>query len=278
MKRGRGVVVQVAANDHVIVMTAQGEFARVPFTKPVCVGQEIFYTIKRPPALWKWSIVAALFLAIVSSASQIQEIPGGTAPVCFVTLDINPSIELGLNSMQRVVTAEGLNRAGVELLKRKRIIGQDLKQALASIEQQAEQDGYLTPGENKIVMTFSEDGVDDFRQLTFDEIEMTEREEISNNLEILISDVVKQTLATVYHVQVWQVPTNVRQEARKAGVTPANYIAVHVGLQTVENVDEKKTTPIAATIERDGYVYELGLDITRPIFEPTKTMSISHKE
>ena len=69
-----------------------------------------------------------------------------------------------------------------------------------------------------------------------------------------------------------------RQEARKAGVTPANYIAVHVGLQTVENVDEKKTTPIAATIERDGYVYELGLDITRPIFEPTKTMSISHKE
>ena len=35
--------------------------------------------------------------------------------------------------------------------------------------------------------------MDDFRQLTFDEIEMTEREEISNNLEILISDVVKQT-------------------------------------------------------------------------------------
>ena len=98
MKQGKGIVVEVAARDHVIVMTSQGEFLRVPFSKPVCVGQEIQYTIKRPPFYFKWTVAAVLLLALVGSAGQIADIPGGTTPAFFVTLDINPSIELALTA------------------------------------------------------------------------------------------------------------------------------------------------------------------------------------
>lgn len=279
MKRGRGVVMQAAADDHVIVMTSQGEFVRVPFTKPVCIGQEVYYTIKRPPILWKWSVVAALLLAIVSSASQIQEIPGGSVPVYFLTLDINPSIELGINSKQRVVTAEGLNQDGVQLLHKMKVIGHSLKQAIKYIEEQAELDGYLRAGENQIVVTFSQDGIEDCKQLMLDDTVAKNRTS-QNSLDQVIGDVIKETLATVYHVQVWKVPTDIRKEVRKAGTTPANYIAVHVDLnqKVAGNKDSSKTAPVTATIERDGYLYELGMEITRPIFDPVKTMHNNSKE
>ncbi|NMB38027.1 MAG: anti-sigma factor domain-containing protein [Firmicutes bacterium] len=280
MKRGRGVVMQAAADDHVIVMTSQGEFVRVPFTKPVCIGQEIFYTIKRPPILWKWSIVAALLLAIVSSASQIQKIPGGLVPTYYITLDINPSIELGINAKQRVVSAEGLNQAGVQLLNKMKLTGYSLKQALKDIEEQAELDGYLKAGENEIVVTFSQDDIEDCKQLMLDDIVLEKNLASKNSLDQVIGDVIKETLATVYHVQVWKVPTDVRKQVREAGMTPANYIAVHVDFnhKVGGNKDSSKTAPVTATIERDGYFYELGLEITRPIFDPVKTMHNNSKE
>ena len=40
MKQGKGIVVEVAGSDHVIVMTSRGEFLRVPFSKPVCVDKK----------------------------------------------------------------------------------------------------------------------------------------------------------------------------------------------------------------------------------------------
>lgn len=274
MKRGMGIVVEVAAQNQVIVMTSQGEFVRVPFNKPVCVGQEIQYAINKPPVLWKWSIAAVLFLAIATSAGQIYDIPSGDVPAYFVTLDINPSIELAITSDQRVVAVEGLNPEGVHLLNKIRVVGRNFKQAVEIIEAQAERDGYLKAGENEIVITVSRDGAEGYQAIELTDVAS------SSQMEQEISDVIKETLATVYHVKMWRVPSETRDQVREAGLTPAKYIAIHVDFnQGSERAREPgRATQVEATIERNGDYHYFEFEVTRPVLTPVTITRSQSKE
>lgn len=275
MKQGKGIVVEVAARDHVIVMTSQGEFLRVPFSKPVCVGQEIQYTIKRPPFYFKWTVAAVLLLALVGSAGQIADIPGGTTPAFFVTLDINPSIELALNSGQRVVHAEGLNEEGRDLISKIDLVGATFKQAVESIEIQAESEGYLEPGKNEIVVTISQPGIDEYEQVRFNDPSGPDA-----GADQEIEAVIKETLGTIYHVQMWRVPADAREKIRETGLTPAKYIAVYVDLESASLPESEKaaagsTTQVTATIERNGDYHYFEFEVTRPVFSSSKFIRTS---
>lgn len=274
MRQGKGIVVEMAAKDHVIIMTSRGEFLRVPFDKPVHVGQEIHYTIKRPPFYLKWSIAAVLLLALVGSAGQISEIPGGEVPAYFVTLDINPSIELAVNAGQRVVAAEGLNQDGIELVGKMDLCGRTLKQAVQSIEHQAGLAGYLKPGQNEIVVTVSQNGIQDYEQVALGQAEAAE-----SNLEQDIEAVIQETLGTVYHVQMWRVPTDARDKVREAGLTPAKYIAIHVDMnQSISGINDQNSTAVKATIERDGNQHSFEFNVTRPVFSSVTLVNTNSKE
>jgi len=268
MKQGRGIVVEVTPHDHVIIMTPQGEFLRIPFKKPVCVGQEIHYTIKRPPVLWKWSVAAVILLALVGSAGQINTIPGGATPAYFITLDINPSIELAINAEQRVVYADGLNPEGDVLVEKLNLIGRTFKQAIALIENQAELDGYLKPGQNEIVITIAQDGINRLEKVALDDSQY-----LNNGSEAAIEAAVKEILAEAYNVQMWKVPTDTREKARASGMTPAKYIALYVNSQRNDNAgssNNQSTTPVKVTIERNGDQHSFEIEVTRPVFTPVK--------
>lgn len=274
MKWETGIVVEVAAQNQVIVMTSQGKFVRVPFNKPVCVGQEIHYSINKRPALWKWSIAAVLFLAIASSAGQLYDIPGGDIPAYFITLDINPSIELAINSEQRVIAVEGLNNEGAQLLKKIKLVGRNFKQAVEMVEVQAEHDGYLKAGENEIVVTVSRDGVDGYQKIELNDYRG------GSQLEQEIGDVIKETLATVYHVKMWRVPSEARDQVRETGLTPAKYIAIHLDYeQNFETArgDMSSSTSVEASIERNGDYHYFEFEVTRPVLTPV-TITRTSKE
>jgi len=283
MKQGRGIVVEVTARDQVTVMTPQGEFLRVPFHKPVYVGQEITYTIKRPPFYLKWSIAAVLLVALVGSAGQLREIPGGAVPEAYVTLDINPSVELGLNSGQRVVYADGLNQDGKDLVDKLDLIGSTFKQAVAAIEEQAKRDGYLKPGMNEIVITISQDGVAKCERLKDAQSRGDRREQE-------IEAVIQETLATAYQVQLWRVPKATREQIREKGMTPAKYIAAYVEPQNTGTASvaaaaastaaggSSAVVPVAATVERSGDHHYFEFEVTRPVFPAGRLMRTSGQE
>ncbi len=78
------------------------------------------------------------------------------APVSYVSIDVNPSVELALNKLDRVVSATAYNKQGEELLKGMSLRG---KKYIQAIEQIADSDvlrQYLNPGE-ELVLTVAAD-------------------------------------------------------------------------------------------------------------------------
>ena len=82
-----------------------------------------------------------LLVASVAAVFIIGALVGGYAflntPVAYMSIDINPSIELGINAFNRVVTAEGLNQDGQTVLEGQNIINETYRKpwSLLSIRQ-----------------------------------------------------------------------------------------------------------------------------------------------
>lgn len=107
----------------------------------------------RPPAFWKiaaaFSIMAVLALGI-AGYSWIQ------APVAYVSIDINPSLELGLNRFDRVVSAEAYNEEGEAVLDKLSLTGKTCTEAMDAIVKSDGMGVYLT-GEAELVFTTAAD-------------------------------------------------------------------------------------------------------------------------
>lgn len=65
-------------------------------------------------------------------------------PVAYVGIDINPSIELGVNYFDRVVSAEGDNADGQDILSEINVVGMSYEEALVSLNDSLTNKGYLT--------------------------------------------------------------------------------------------------------------------------------------
>lgn len=65
-------------------------------------------------------------------------------PVAYVGIDINPSIELGVNYFDRVVSAEGDNADGQDILSETNVVGMSYEEALVSLNDSLTNKGYLT--------------------------------------------------------------------------------------------------------------------------------------
>lgn len=90
---------------------------------------------------------AALFLALgIGGYSWIQ------TPVSYVSIDVNPSIELALNRLDRVISATAYNAEGEEILKELSLKGKKYDVAIDEIVESTAMRPYLT-GEDALVFT-----------------------------------------------------------------------------------------------------------------------------
>lgn len=78
-------------------------------------------------------------------------------PVAYVGIDINPSIELGVNYFDRVVSAEGDNADGQDILSEINVVGMTYKEALASLNDSLTNKGYLTANATVAVTVMCDD-------------------------------------------------------------------------------------------------------------------------
>ncbi|MVX62212.1 hypothetical protein GKZ28_00670 [Clostridium chromiireducens] len=152
-------------------------------------------------------------IALVLAVVAVSSLGGGvyahakTTPVAYVSMDINPSVELGVNAFDEVVSAEAYNEDGEKVLEGTNLVNTDVDTAVSTIVSNAVSDGYI-----------KEDGSSAVEITT-----ATDKDGVATKLDKTLKDAVNKTLeendadATV---ETDNVALARRDEARELGITP----------------------------------------------------------
>lgn len=146
----KGVVLE-KHNHFMIVMTNDGQFVKAKLDDEVDVGQETsYYPIRAKNWLGIWkekhflpAIAAAVMLIFLLPVLQLfsdERVYG------FVTVDINPSIELQLNKDYEVIGAKGYNEDGEKMVLQleEKVLGQPLNVVVDQLITKGNELGYLS--------------------------------------------------------------------------------------------------------------------------------------
>lgn len=151
----RGLVIKVKEKT-CLVLTPDGEYKEVPLPggEKVEVGREIPLVKKRRlPFAGGFMVAASLLIFILAGLLY----PGQPSQaVAYLTIDINPSIELEISPDQKVLAARGLNSDGEQVLAGMEMQNIYLREAVGLIINRAVAEHYLVEeGSNVILATLT---------------------------------------------------------------------------------------------------------------------------
>jgi len=147
----RAVVLEIE-DDKMVLLTENGRFVSRQITFPCPeIGAEI--ELSPPPknilGQFKYIFAAAAVLIfaffLTRFYGQTVVTPSVGTIVSYVTVDINPSVELGLDLEDNVVTVEALNKDAEIVLQGMELVGKPSSLAVESIVEAAISKGYLAP-------------------------------------------------------------------------------------------------------------------------------------
>jgi hypothetical protein len=152
----KGIVMEISESS-IIVMNPEGRFEKLPRGTRNCeVGEEILFApVKRrfrvPQMTIASGLAAAIVLCFVLVSTLTGTVPGGQV-VAYVTIDINPSVEIGIDNEEIVQDLKGLNSDGDDLIRALVFKGKSLEKVTSDILDKAEQ-GALAKGEGDIIIS-----------------------------------------------------------------------------------------------------------------------------
>jgi len=209
----RGMVVKIKRRT-CIVLTAEGEYREVPMPGGAVprLGQEIrLEGRKRLPYLKQLMAAASLFIVLLAGMLYLGETPPAAA---YLTIDINPSIELAVSTAGKVISACAMDEEGERILAEVKVKGRDLREAVGLIVAQAVTDNYIEEsGDNVILATLTvAPGAEPLVDLN------SVYEAIRGPVELngLASDVIIEP-----------VTTELRQEAAASGISTGRYLLLN---------------------------------------------------
>lgn len=254
----KGIVVEIAPKNKVIIMTPQGEFLKVPFRKHVQVGQEIRYTPRKERLnAWQLAAAAVLFLALMGGWPMISEhlVPQPAVPAFIVTLDLDQSVELTVSADRRVLSVEGLNRNGRELVQNLDVVGTNLSTALQAIASRADSSRAAV-----VTVAAQQDGGVAIREKSDGLYTDLEREIVSALRAAKLAD-----------VRVWEVPRSFQTEAKLAGIVPSRYLAIQNPSSPVVPLKMETRLTMSDPPEMEETVSQLAsTSVTQRVVEPIK--------
>lgn len=242
---------------YVIVVTHKGDFKRIYNNYHGCqVGDEIEI---KDSFFGSWissnrkvlAIAACLLLVVIGCYG----VSGFVTPNTYVTMDINPSVELSLNRYERVLEARGLNSDGAAIVKSNREFrNMKLKDALEILLTRAKESEYLRPNKNTVMLTVS-----------------NANDSISQDLENQLKDIAETKLNEIEVAQVKTTDTSKnnftviventtiekRQEAKKLNISQGKLV-LYDKLKKVKpdiaisHVKEASVTQLIREIEEYG--------------------------
>ncbi|MBE3581198.1 MAG: anti-sigma factor domain-containing protein [Thermoanaerobacteraceae bacterium] len=151
----RGVVLEVRGRK-AIVLTPEGEFRRVRLAVPLPeVGEEIMLppNASRGIPWYRVVVAAAALLFIALAVPWTGNLFGGPREVAYyISVDINPSIELAADRRERVMEARAFNPEGEDLLEGLRLEKVEVQRAVAELAREAVRRGYYRAQEEGVLL------------------------------------------------------------------------------------------------------------------------------
>ncbi|QGG46691.1 anti-sigma factor domain-containing protein [Heliorestis convoluta] len=265
----RGVVLEIT-EEEAIVLTDNGEFKRIPLPQPVpAIGDEIVISPdkrrqqkqgkskKRQAWYWMGLAVAALFLfalnmsglksifyekteqqdvALLEEQDPSLEEPILSKPVRYVSVDINPSIELGLNEQDQVITMRSLNDEGEKIIAQRALEGLPVEKAIQEIAAEALLQGYLASNKaNTLLITVYTEG---------EENEKEAQKVLEDKLRQSAQQILAQDNLPTHKVQTIQVSKEQRERAEELGLSVGKFAQLLDAMEqgVPEEKDEKPPT------------------------------------
>jgi len=119
-------------------------------------------------------------LGLIASVVLCMAILGGgytyNLPVSYLSIDINPSVELGINIFNRVISAEGINIDGQALLQENKLRNMRIEKAAEILVEEAAEQGHVAAnGSTVIAFTALSDNEEKamlLEQITRDQVQL----------------------------------------------------------------------------------------------------------
>jgi hypothetical protein len=215
----KGIVMQLDSK-HMVVMTADGQFCKVRRRSDnEQIGEEVYFPntvtfLKRKSiqAVIASSAAAVLLFVIFTSSLGGSERFKENEVAAYVTLDINPSIELGINGKEIVIEARGINEDGLKLLSGMDVEGSSLDAATDIIMNEVDEQGYLSKEDGDIVISST----------LIHENTLLDKKELSQKVKQQVSEAIlvkhPESQAT-YPVTALETPKELRNAALSKGIS-----------------------------------------------------------
>lgn len=145
-----GMIVEIKQHT-CIVLTPDGDFREL--SRPAGDLQPGRVITGNPPGrrfFWQPLLIAASVLLLLGGSLLYRD--WVTRAVAYVSLDINPSVEMALDRRELVCQARGLNDGGVALLDEAPVVGASLKGAINSLLGAAAREHYLQPDAHNVIL------------------------------------------------------------------------------------------------------------------------------
>jgi hypothetical protein len=254
MKPDRGLVMELQKRT-CIVLTTNGRFLKMPVPRGGAeVGQEIVLSGPLLHRLKPLLAVASLLVAVLAWLAFDMMIPRAAA---YIALDINPSIELGVDGQKEIISARGINREGGELLQKVSVLHEPLKEGLEKIIAGAVEYNYLSPGENNIVLATVTEINDEKVNIPGAEIYEIIYKPISNSkisTQLIVAEADRETLKKARQNGVTPGRYLLREEARKKGITITREEIRNINIRELEKIKHFQTAELIKTniIQNNG--------------------------
>lgn len=215
MKRG---VVMSIHKQHAVVMTADGQFLQALIQETAQIGEEITFEeeYKKPrtfkTAYWYSSAAAVILLLFLPLLFFMQR--DAHPVVAYMSMDINPSVELGVDENRKVRELRAINEDGELIIKGLNYEGISAEMVAASILERARVSHYLdTPNKDIFIASVMLDD-NSAHKIDFEDI-LTQK--VGQTLQGILTQLAAEAASA--NITTLSVPNELREEAAANGIS-----------------------------------------------------------
>jgi hypothetical protein len=225
----------------------------------------------RHGSAFRRGLAIATAVVLMSGVFAIAGTAVYSTPVAAVSVDINPSIELEINVLNRVISVKACNEEGTLLLASLDLIGLPVQAAVAQIVEGAAEAGYIAEDGSSIIAIITSTDSDSLKDKLEDETEDGAQEALED----------ADCEAVVYHDNTGYALVS---EARTYGITPGrlNLIQKLIALDPTKTVDQyldaKASEIMKEVVTLQKEQRNADKDIEQSIKESDKAIAQSEKE
>jgi hypothetical protein len=198
----KGIVVE-KQNGHAVVLNKNGSFVKVKDKAEYAIGAE--YDFRNNLFINKKFASMAAAIALVLGVSPVAY--GYVTPTDYVTIDINPSVELVTNRFNKVIRINPLNEDGNKLVDGIKLNNKNLDEAVNLLIKSANEGGYLTQElENQVLVTVCSKNEE-------------RSKEMETKLETVVKNELKEEKSESTSVTTQSVDMESHEQAEKLGIS-----------------------------------------------------------